>query len=57
METARSHKFQSLVASMSEAAEVEHQVVMTTSMLNPDLDSETWVIGPRYTHEARTLQF
>ena len=57
MEPARSHNFQSLVVSASEGGDVEHQVIMTTSMLNPDLDSETWVIGPRYTHEFRTLQF
>ena len=57
MEPARSHNFQSLVVSVSEVGNVEHQVIMTTSMLNPDLDSETWVIGPRYTHEFRTLQF
>ncbi|MCY3546906.1 MAG: hypothetical protein OXH49_08480 [Gemmatimonadetes bacterium] len=57
MEPPRSHNFQSLVVSVSEALEVEHQVIMTTSMLNPDLDSDAWVIGPRYTHESRTLQF
>jgi len=57
MEPARSHNFQSLVVSISEAVEVEHQIIMTTSMLNPELDSETWVIGPQYTHESRTLQF
>ena len=57
MEPARSHNFQSLVVEASEVADVEHQVIMTTSMLDPALDSETWVIGPRYTHEFRTLQF
>ena len=57
MEPDRSHNFQSLVVSDSEAADVEHQVIMTTSMLNPALDSETWVIVPRYTHQYRTLQF
>ena len=57
MEPARSHNFQALVVSVSEAAAVEHQVILTTSMLNPDLDSDIWVIGPRYTHTSRTLQF
>jgi len=57
MEPARSHNFQSLIVEISDAAVVEHQIIMTTSMLNPALDSDTWVIGPRYTHEYRALQF
>lgn len=57
MEPPRSHNFQSLVVAVSESANVEHQVIMTTSMLNPDLDSKAWVIGPKYTHRLRTLQF
>ena len=51
IEPARSHNFQSLVVSASESTDVEHQIIMKTAMLNPALDSETLVIGPRYTHE------
>ncbi len=57
MEPPRSHNFQELVVAVSEAANVEHQVIMTTSMLSRDLDSDAWVIGPKYTHESRTLRF
>ena len=57
MEPPRSYNFQSLVVAVSDHAKVEHQIIMTTSMLNPDLDSETWVIGPKYTHRLRTLEF
>jgi AAA domain len=56
MEQSRSHNFQEIVVRASEQAHIEHQIIFTTSMMNPELDEEGYVIGPHYTHENRTLE-
>lgn len=55
MEEIRSHNFQSLIVQASKTARYEHQIIFTTSMMNPDLDLDQFVVGPRYTHENKTL--
>lgn len=55
MEQVRSHNFQSLLVQMSDAATVEHQIIFTTSMLNPSLNDERYVIGRQYAHGSRTI--
>ncbi len=55
MEMARSHNFQRIIVEASAAAKAQHQIIFTTSMINPDLDNEKYVIGPHYTHARRTL--
>lgn len=55
MEPARSHNFQDIIVSYSRAAPLLHQIIFTTSMMNPQLEVDELVIGPRYTHEHRTL--
>ena len=56
MEPARSHKFQENVVLEARTAECPHQIIFTTSMLNPKLDTEDLVVGPAYTKERRTLE-
>jgi hypothetical protein len=56
MEEKRSHNFQSLIVQASEMARFDHQIIFTTSMMNPVLDLEKFVVGPRYTHENKTLK-
>jgi hypothetical protein len=55
MEQNRSHNFQKVIVQSSEIASLEHQIIFTTSMPNPELDNSEYVIGPHYTHENRTL--
>jgi hypothetical protein len=55
MEQIRSHNFQALIVQASRMARFDHQIIYTTSMMNPDLELEQFVIGPRYTHENKTL--
>jgi hypothetical protein len=55
MEEIRSHNFQSLIVQASKTARYDHQIIFTTSMMNPDLDLEQYVVGPRYRHENKTL--
>ena len=57
MQPVRSAKFQELVEERLASVEVEHQVIMTTSMISPTLDNSPYCVGPQYTHENKTLRF
>lgn len=52
----RSRNFQRLLVAMSEATQVPHQIIFTTSMLAPELDRSDLIIGPKYTKEHKTLK-
>lgn len=56
MEAERSHNFQKLIIDVSNQAKSDHQIIFTTSTIDPSLEQEQFVIGPRYTHERRTLR-
>ena len=55
MEPKRSHNFQELMVEVSENAEVDHQIIFTTSMLSPELKESKYLIGPAYTKQNKTL--
>lgn len=55
MEVERSHLFQRLIVEHSTELRERHQVIFTTSMMNPALELDDYVIGPHYTHDKRTL--
>ncbi|MDF2141494.1 AAA family ATPase [Paenirhodobacter sp. CAU 1674] len=55
MEDKRSHNFQDIIVKASEAAKFDHQIIFTTSTINPELDDDKLTIGPQYTHQRRTL--
>jgi predicted nucleic acid-binding Zn-ribbon protein len=57
MEVERSHLFQSLIVEHATELKGPYQVIFTTSMMNPELELDDYVIGPHYTHEKRTLEF
>jgi hypothetical protein len=57
MEAERSHNFQLLIVAASAAAKSDHQVIFTTSTINPALEVDSLVIGPHYTNERQTLAF
>ncbi|MFC2966839.1 AAA family ATPase [Acidimangrovimonas pyrenivorans] len=56
MEQERSHNFQKIMVEASERAKLDHQIIFTTSMIDPDLDEDQYTIGPHYTHADRTLR-
>jgi hypothetical protein len=56
MEPERSHHFQTLLAEMSEASGVEHQLIYATAMIAPELEKSTFVVDRFYTHEDRSLK-
>ncbi|RWB69083.1 MULTISPECIES: hypothetical protein [unclassified Mesorhizobium] len=56
MEQERSQNFQRVLAKRSKSAVSEHQIIIATSMIAPDLDSQEYTVGETYTHENRTLK-
>jgi hypothetical protein len=56
MEQARSHNFQNIIVNRSRAVKIEHQIIFTTSMIDPELNDDQIVIGPHYTHQNQTLK-
>lgn len=57
MVSERVRHFQQLIADWSNETEQQHQIILTTSTLNPDLDDQKYVVGPSYSKEHRTLDF
>lgn len=57
MEEERSQNFQRTVVNLSNQAGVEHQIIFTTSMIDPDLDRSKMCVGPHYDHDRKSLQF
>ncbi len=55
MEVQRSHLFQRLIVEQATEIDLPYQIIFTTSMMNPALELDDYVIGPHYTHEERTL--
>jgi hypothetical protein len=51
----RSWNFQRLICSASAASKVMHQIILTTSMLDPELEGSALVVGPAYSQQNRTL--
>jgi hypothetical protein len=55
MQEERSHLFQKLIVEHATAFEIPFQIIFTTSMMNPALELQDYVVGPAYTHENRSL--
>ena len=55
MEPERSQNFQRLLHKYSKEAKSDHQVIIATSMIAPELNIDELTIGQFYTHERRTL--
>ena len=56
MEPDRSMNFQRLIAKRSEEAISEHQIILATSMIAPELNIAKYTVGEFYTHENRSLK-
>ena len=57
MQPMRSANFQELVEERLANVDIDHQVIMTTSMISPKLDDSPYCVGPLYTHDNKTLSF
>jgi hypothetical protein len=51
----RSHNFQLVISNASALATTKHQIIFTTSMLNPDLKDSKHLVGPEYSKQNKTL--
>lgn len=56
MEPARSHNFQRLVAQVSSASKVRHQIVISTMTIAPDLDVPAITVGEAYGDGKKSLK-
>lgn len=57
MRPERSQNFQNLVVMALDGIEVEHQVIMTTSMIAENLEGSEYCVGPYYRKGTHTLVF
>ena len=57
MEVERSHLFQRIIVERATELEEQYQVIFTTSMMNPELELDEYVIGPAYTSDRKSLVF
>ena len=55
MEPERSQNFQQLLVDRSAEIEADHQIIFATAMINPNLDTEEFVVGRKSTHDERSL--
>lgn len=56
MQEARSQNLQRTVVELSNQAKVEHQIIFSTSMIDPTLNIDAYCIGDFYTKENKTLK-
>lgn len=55
MEQERSHNYQRLIVRESQKAKFPHQIIFTTSMMDPTLEKSGLTVGPKYTRQKKTL--
>lgn len=56
MTAERSRNFQRRIVSISDDIPVEHQIIFTTSMVDPELDKSDLTVGDHYTFENKSLK-
>ena len=56
MHPVRSQNFQRLIVSLSQEFKVSHQIIFTTSMIDPELDKSDHCVGPAYGPNNKTLK-
>jgi hypothetical protein len=57
MEEARSQNFQRFIVKLSKNTKVQHQIILTTSMIDPSLDTPEFCVGPAYNQTRKSLKF
>jgi hypothetical protein len=56
MQPDRSQSFQKELVAISAESNTRHQIIITTSMISPDLDNTELCVGQFYTETVRTLK-
>jgi len=57
MEESRSRNFQKLIVEFSKKFAVRHQIIFTTSMIDPSLNIPELCVGPQYSEGHKSLEF
>lgn len=57
MEESRSRNFQKLIVEFSKKCSVRHQIIFTTSMIDPSLNTPDLCVGPQYSEGHKSLVF
>lgn len=52
----RSYNFQRLICHVSENCSASHQIIFSTSMIDPDLNETNFVVGDYYTFDKKALR-
>jgi multidrug efflux pump subunit AcrA (membrane-fusion protein) len=55
MEPDRSYNFQRIIAKHSESSAVEHQIIMTTMSVCPELDDDRYIVCRKFTHDEKSI--
>lgn len=55
MEVERSYNFQKIIARSSGKSNVDHQIIMTTMSVCPELDTSQYIVGRKFTHEEKSI--
>ena len=57
MEPERSFNFQKLIQQKSKSIEVEHQIILATAHICPELDIPEFVVGQTFSHDKKSINF
>jgi hypothetical protein len=57
MERERSHNLQRVILGLSDGLGVDHQIIITTAEIAPELEGSAATVGECYTSESRSLKF
>ncbi|NKK77658.1 hypothetical protein [Rhizobium leguminosarum] len=52
----RSHNFQRVILELSNATDVDHQIIFSTSMADGELENPAYTVGRKYTEDAKSLE-
>ncbi|UZD68531.1 AAA family ATPase [Brucella sp. JSBI001] len=56
MEPERSHNYQRVIVGESDKAKFPHQIILTTSIVDPELDKSNLTVGEKYSKSNKTLK-
>lgn len=55
MEVERSYNFQKIIAKYSGQSVIQHQIIMTTADICPELDNQNYRVGRKFTHNEKSI--
>jgi hypothetical protein len=55
MEVPRSYNFQKIIARHSDGCMIQHQIIMTTMNVCPELDDVRYIAGRKFTHDEKSI--